>query len=321
MKKLVTAMILVIFISVITLSAHAAGQPTITLQPQSPNYPEYSCAVYTVKAEGSNLTATWYLEYKGKTYNTSKTIEGVQPWEGYAGESYGATRDKNTFYFFFNGIEKELNGARLYCVIEDGHYDVKSAVAQVSVVSDTESMPPEISVPAAVTAKKGDSAEIRCIAKAPAGEQLTYHWYETSTGKLADIKALPDESEYSDSIICDTGKVGTRYYVCMVKASGGGTAYSSVVPVIVTDKKDTSTASQKDESKVDSTEQSSEESTVSAEPTVSTESTASTQPTESDSSNVDNGCDLVKTLLIVIICLLIVAITVGIIVIISIKKK
>ena len=62
MKKLVTAMILVIFISVITLSAHAAGQPTITLQPQSPNYPEYSCAVYTVKAEGSNLTATWYLE-------------------------------------------------------------------------------------------------------------------------------------------------------------------------------------------------------------------------------------------------------------------
>ena len=110
MKKLVTAMILVIFISVITLSAHAAGQPTITLQPQSPNYPEYSCAVYTVKAEGSNLTATWYLEYKGKTYNTSKTIEGVQPWEGYAGESYGATRDKNTFYFFFNGIEKELCG-------------------------------------------------------------------------------------------------------------------------------------------------------------------------------------------------------------------
>ncbi|MBQ9847350.1 MAG: hypothetical protein IJO58_06040 [Clostridia bacterium] len=321
MKKLVTAVILVLFVLVITLSAHAAGQPTITLQPQSPNYPEYSCAVYTVKAEGSNLSATWYLQYNGKTYNTSKSIEGMQPWEAYAGETYGATRDKNTFYFSFNGIEKELDGAELYCVIEDGHYDVKSAVAYVSVVGGDEGMPPEISVPASVTAKKGESVDVRCIAKAPSGEQLTYHWYETSTGKLADIKALPDESEYSDYITCDTGKAGTRYYVCMVRASGGGAAYSSVIPVTVTDKKDTSSASEKDESKVESTKQSSDESAISAESTVSAESTESTQPTESVSSNDDNSGNLVKTLLIVIICLLIAAITVGIIVIINMKKK
>ncbi len=321
MKKLVTAIILVLFISAIVIPAHAAGQPTVTLQPQSPNYPEYSCAVYSVKAEGSNLSATWYLEYNGKTYNTSKTVEGIQPWEAYAGETYGATRDKNTFYFSFNGIEKELDGARLYCVIEDGHYDVKSSVAQVSVVAESEGMPPEITVPASVTAKKGESAEIRCIAKAPDGEQLTYHWYETSTGKLSDIKALPDESEYSDYITCDTGRVGTRYYVCMVKASGGGATYSSVVPVIVTDKKDTSSVSEKDESKIVSAEQNSDESITSTESEVSTELTASNQPTESGLSNGDNGGDSVKTLLIVVICLLIAAITVGIIVIINMKKK
>lgn len=319
MKKLVTVILLVLFVSVITLSVHAAGKPTITLQPQSPNYTEYSCALYTVKAEGSNLTATWYLQYKGKVYNTSKTVESMQPWEAYAGETYGPTRDKNTFYFSFNGIEKELDGAELYCVIEDGHNDVKSQVAFISVVGDEEGEPPEIySVPASVNAKKGELVDVRCIAKAPSGEQLTYYWYETSTGKLANIKAIPDASEYSDSITCDTSMVGTRYYVCMVRASGGGATYSSVIPVTVTENKETSSASEKDESKVESTEQSSDESIISAELTVSTESA---QPTESTESNDDNGGNLVKTLLVVVICLLMVAITVGIIVIINIKKK
>ena len=319
MKKLVTVILLVLFVSVITLSVHAAGKPTITLQPQSPNYTEYSCALYTVKAEGNNLTATWYLQYKGKVYNTSKTVESMQPWEAYAGETYGPTRDKNTFYFSFNGIEKELDGAELYCVIEDGHNDVKSQVAFISVVGDEEGEPPEIySVPASINAKKGELVDVRCIAKAPSGEQLTYYWYETSTGKLANIKAIPDASEYSDSITCDTSMVGTRYYVCMVRASGGGATYSSVIPVTVTENKETSSASEKDESKVESTEQSSDESIISAELTVSTESA---QPIESTESNDDNGGNLVKTLLVVVICLLMVAITVGIIVIINIKKK
>ncbi|MBQ2815536.1 MAG: hypothetical protein IJE65_02580 [Clostridia bacterium] len=329
MKKIVIGLILVLFVSVITLSAYAAGQPTITLQPQNPNNPEYSCVLYSVKADGSNLSATWYLEYNGKTYNTSKRIYGMQPWEVYAGETYGDSREKNTFYFAFDGIEKELDGAKLYCVIEDGHNEVKSDVVTICVVDESEAQPPEVSVPAAVTAKKGEATDIRCIAKASDGEQLTYHWYESSTGKLADIKAITDESEYSDFITCDTSKVGIRYYVCMVKTSSGGITYSSVIPVTVkADKNETSsTALQKDESKGASSEQDLAENISATEPTDSTQPIDSTQPTDltkptdSASSSGNSGISSTIVLMIVIICLLVAAIAIGIVAIITMRKK
>ena len=113
MKKLVTAVILVLFVLVITLSAHAAGQPTITLQPQSPNYPEYSCAVYTVKAEGSNLSATWYLQYNGKTYNISKnSIQKEGKWlipvEEFSKEILGKYVFSFHTGFFIIGDENEV---------------------------------------------------------------------------------------------------------------------------------------------------------------------------------------------------------------------
>ena len=64
MRKTICLMLLVIMCSMLTIPAVAASEePVITLQPQSPNYPEYSVAVYTVKAEGTNLQATWYMEW------------------------------------------------------------------------------------------------------------------------------------------------------------------------------------------------------------------------------------------------------------------
>ena len=52
MKKTFCLMLVVLMCCMLTIPAMAASEePVITLQPQSPNYPEYSVAIYTVKAE------------------------------------------------------------------------------------------------------------------------------------------------------------------------------------------------------------------------------------------------------------------------------
>ena len=234
MKKVIALLIALMLLGALAMPALAAPEgPVITMQPQNPNYPEYSVAIYTVKATGTNLTATWYIEFEGTTYNASQIGGAMQPWEGYAGESYGAKKvDANTFSFVFEGIGKELSGAKIWCVIEDGHYDVTSQVGYISV--GNYATPPEIlSMPAQITVNKGEDAELRCVAKSGDGSQLNFLWYETATGKLPDIQAIDRGAETGDFMFCDTSKVGTYYYVCGITSTAGGMAYSSVVEVNV----------------------------------------------------------------------------------------
>lgn len=209
-------------------------EPVITMQPQNINYSKYSTATYTVKVSGTNLHATWWMEWNGTTYNISEIGGEIQPWEGYAGETYGAVvPEPGVFTYTFGGIGEELNGARIWCVVEDGHYDVASQKAIIS-VGDVAEPPAILQIPAKVVAAPGESVDLRCIARSP-GEnvQLSYVWYESDTGNLEDIRALNRGEEVSDFIIPDTSTTGVRFYVCMVRTSEGGSAYSSVVPVYV----------------------------------------------------------------------------------------
>ena len=234
MKKVISLLLMVLLCGMLAVPALAAPEgPVITMQPQSHYYSEYSVAIYTVKATGTNLTATWYIEYQGKTYNASQIGGSMQPWEAYAGESYGAKKlDNNTFCFVFEGIEEELSGAEIWCEIEDGHYNVVSQVGHITV--GNYGSPPEIlSIPASITVKRGEEAEIRCIAKSSDGSQLNFLWYETGTGKFEDMQAIDRGAETGDYMFCDTRTVGTRYYVCGITTSGGGMAYSSMVEVNV----------------------------------------------------------------------------------------
>ena len=234
MRKALCLLLCAVLCCILAVPALAAPDaPVITLQPQSPNYPEYSVAIYTVKATGTNLSATWFIEYQGKTYNASKQGGSMQPWEAYAGESYGRKKlDKETFCFVFEGIEAELDGAKIWCDIEDGHHKVTSSTATITVGSY--GTPPEIlDIPAQLTVRKGDEAEIRCIARSGGNGQLAFVWYETATGQLSDIRAIDDGAETCDTLLCDTSKTGTRYYVCGVTTTEGGIAYSSAVAVTV----------------------------------------------------------------------------------------
>lgn len=234
MKKIWICTILcigiVLGLAVAALAAPAA--PKITLQPQTTYYPEYSVASYTVKASGTNLTATWYLEWEGKQYNLSDNTNGMEPWEGYAGENYGGHQDGNSFTWFFSGIEAELNGGYIWCVIEDGHYDVKSQKAMIC-VGDYATNPTILEIPNEITVNQGQEAQIRCVAKSNDGSQLSFLWYETATGNLQDIQAVNRGTEDSDFMFCDTSTPGTRNYICMVRTTNGGMAYSSAVTVTV----------------------------------------------------------------------------------------
>lgn len=234
MKRSICRFLCLLLICILAIPALAAGQePQITLQPQNYHYPKYSVAVYTVKAEGQNLRATWYLSYEGKTYCLSDNQNGFEPWEAYAGESYGPMEEgPNTFSWFFGGIEEGLNGAEIWCVLEDGHYDVTSERAVITVQGDA--MPPEIlQMPPSLTVTRGEEAELRCVARSGGEGQLSFQWYESATGRLQDIRAL--DGEDSDYIFCSTEAPGTRYYVCCVTKTDGGMVYSSVAPVTVLD--------------------------------------------------------------------------------------
>lgn len=230
MRKTLCILLILMMLLAIPVSADSSVQ--ITMQPQNYQYPEYSVAMYTVEASGSNLHCTWYIEYEGKTYNLSDNTNGVEPWEGYAGENYGGIEDGNKFTWFFGGIEAGLNGAQIWCVIEDGHNDVTSQRAIITVQGDA--MPPEIlKMPAEVVANRGEEVEFRCVATSNSDAQLEFQWYETATGKLQDIIAL--DGETSDYVLYNSEQVGVKYYVCCVTTSNGGRAYSSVLPVTILD--------------------------------------------------------------------------------------
>lgn len=238
MKKAICLLSLLLLVALLAVPAAAASEkPVILLQPQSPEYPENSVAIYTVKAEGTDLQASWYMDWRGKTYSVSDIDAAAQQdWEGYAGSSYGPRRlDGNVFAFIFEGIGSELDGANLWCVITNGSDSVTSQKNRINVGAGK--TPPEIvSIPTELVVEQGDEAEIRCVAKTVDGTQLSFLWYETDTGRLEDIRAVNRGTETSDYLLCETDQPGTRRYICLVESAGGGKIYSSAVSVTVTGK-------------------------------------------------------------------------------------
>lgn len=100
--------------------------------------------------------------------------------------------------------------------------------------------PPQLTVPASVTIERDKVLKLHCDAKAADGDTIkSYTWYETTSGELKDIIAIGAKEGYTEEnsiLVCNTTQPGTRYYVCYVETELGGRAYSSVIPVTVTEK-------------------------------------------------------------------------------------
>ena len=247
MKKIITISLLcLIVIGLLPLSAVAANNTYILEQPQNYVYNEGAVAIYYVTVAGEHLQCNWYLDYDGKTYNLTGADAGG-PWISYVTGDYGSSQVENnldypvphtTFSFFFNGCEAGLDGAYIYADFYNGWDTLVSAKARIQLSAGAKS-PPQVSVPAAVEAGQGDKVELTCSATAIYGGALSYTWYETPDGDLTKIVAVDRGTQTNKTLVCDTGTVGTRYYVCAVDEKNGGTAYSSAIPVTVTKKEPT----------------------------------------------------------------------------------
>ena len=232
MKKLFSVLVVAMLVAAAILPVFAAGDPpVITLQPQHYTIPVGSTVIYRVEAEGQNLSATWYIEFMGQTCEITQGMASEQ-WRAYVGEDSGPTRDGNNFYCNLTKVQPELSGAKVWCVVEDGHYDVASAKAYV-MVDENAGYFPNVIVPAHISTYQNAYVSIICDAKSADGSALSYTWYETSTGLLENIIAMDRGGETESYLICDTSSVGTRYYVCKVETASLGTTYSSAVEVEV----------------------------------------------------------------------------------------
>ena len=224
------------------ISALAGGDGTmyILAQPQNYVYNVGAVAIYSVTVAGENLKCTWYLDFDGQTYDLSAPNMS-DPWLSYVvgdcgsaqeQDNLGFTPSHTTFSYFFNGCEAGLNGAYIYAVIDNGQYMTKSSKAMIQLSAGAKS-PPNVFVPAEMEVCKGDKVELECSATAIYGGRLSYTWYETPDGDLTKIQAVNRGEETNATLVCDTNSYGTRYYVCFVEEAGGGSAYSSVIPVTV----------------------------------------------------------------------------------------
>ena len=237
MKKFTALLMITLLAAAMLVPVSAAEKPVITLQPQNYVYPEFASALWSVGATGENLSYDWYIVYNGTSYRTADAFAENHPWlNGITGSGYGSNEAGDTF--FIEGLGSALDGALIYCVVSNEAGSVTSESAYISV--NGKKSPPRLNVPASVTVEQETIVKLFCEAEAAEGDSVnSYAWFETPTGQLKDIVAMGSsggQPEEDPVLVCDTSTPGTRYYVCYVMTKLGGWAYSSVIPVTVTEK-------------------------------------------------------------------------------------
>ena len=237
MKKFTALLMITLLAAAMLVPVSATDKPVITLQPQNSVYPEFASALWSVKATGENLSYNWYIVYNGTAYRTADSFAENHPWlNGVTGSGYGSNETGNTF--FVDGIGSALDGALIYCVVSNEAGSATSESAYISVSG--KKFPPQLNVPASVTVEQDTVLKLFCEAETSGDDSVSsYAWFETPTGQLKDIVAIGSyggQPEENPVLVCDTSTPGTRYYVCYVMTKLGGVAYSSVIPVTVTEK-------------------------------------------------------------------------------------
>lgn len=237
MKKFTALLMITLLAAAMLVPVSAAEKPVITLQPQNSVYPEFASALWSVGAKGENLSYDWYIVYNGTAYRTADAFAENHPWlNGVTGSGYGSNEAGDSF--FVEGIGSALDGAQIYCVVSNEAGSVTSESAYISV--NGKKFPPQLKVPASVTVEQETVVKLLCEAEADEGDSVSsYAWFETPMGQLKDIVAMGSsggQPEEDPVLVCDTSTPGTRYYVCYVMTKLGGMAYSSVIPVTVTEK-------------------------------------------------------------------------------------
>ncbi len=238
MKKTISIVLCFLMLCSLLIPVSAAVEPVITQQPQSTTFKEFGVATYSVTVKGEYLKCRWYIRFNGDIYDLCDFDNGMNPWEHYAGSSYGpyssTNGDYTTFTYYFEGIGKELDGCYIYAEIEDGHFSLTSEKAYIRITPYEE---PElvINVPTYIETFQGEILDLYCSATASDGSSLNYLWYSCSSGNIENIIAVNRGTEDQDTLRVDTSYVGTQYYTCYVSTSSYG-EYSDMIRVTVLEK-------------------------------------------------------------------------------------
>lgn len=203
----------------------------ITLNPNSAVFPEGSVATYSASADSENMICKWYIRFEGQTYEMTDNTNEYEPWESFAGASYGSYCEDNIFTFYFAGIGAELNGAEIFASFfsPEGQATTRSATILVSGTK----MPPTVKVPTRFVVELGAECVLTCTASAPDDSALYYMWMESSDGTMEALTAIDRGTQTQPSYTCDTSTPGMRFYCCLVVTADGGACYSSLIPVVV----------------------------------------------------------------------------------------
>lgn len=222
------AMLMALLLTLTALTPAASAAPTTPILahvPQNYSWPEGGVATYFCKAQeddwGEIYQYEWYLEINGQTFD----LEGDnEDWRKFAPGLNTGVYNHNTVTL--DGVEAELNGAEIYCIVYSPSAWVETPHAIITVGAQDMRSAPEIVAPITEYCRQDEKITLSVDATSRSGgtDALSYQWYRTGTGRLQEIQAIVGANSRSYQPSFDDWS--TFYYVCGV-FDGVGTAYAN----------------------------------------------------------------------------------------------
>ncbi|MBQ7089747.1 MAG: S-layer homology domain-containing protein [Clostridia bacterium] len=125
MKKTISVLLMVcMLIGILPVAAFADGAPVITAQPQDATIVNGQDAVYTVTAEGEDLTYLWYRYVDGETDEPL--------WEGeyFIGTETATLTVVSVLTVGDGDYDCNYNGDQYYCVVSNEYGEVQSDIVE-----------------------------------------------------------------------------------------------------------------------------------------------------------------------------------------------
>ena len=165
----------------------------ITAQPQDAGVLNGEKVSTTVKAEGTDLTYTWYIKDQGKTTFTKSSVSG------------------NTYSYYMN---EDKTGRQVYCIVKDSLGN--SVQTRTATLYSTGPIV-IIGQPQNASAPSGKAVSTTVVAE---GEELTYEWWYADKSMEYFAKSSITKDTYAFNMTA--AKDGRKVY-CVVSDKYGNT--------------------------------------------------------------------------------------------------
>ena len=175
------------------------GGMLITGHPKSVSAKEGEKVSVSVKAEGNDLTYTWYIKNAGASRYSKSSITR---------STYSVT------------MNDKADGRRVYCIVTDGDGNTLRSKSALLTMEEQLKITKQ---PTTGYAKSGRKVSVSVEAK---GSDLQYTWYVKNSGATKYSKSSVTASTYSVTM---TDKVKDRLVYCIVTDGSGNSVKSNAV--------------------------------------------------------------------------------------------